>query len=86
MGIARPAREKSRLKPEVLRNLILSLCSNQFLTVNELAYLLKRDSGGLRKNHIKKLVEMGKLEPRYPNTPSHKNQAYKTVQHTESNN
>lgn len=77
--IARPAREKKRLKPEILRSLILLLCSDRFLTVAELSYYLKRDQDGLRKNHIKELVDINKLELRYPNTPNHRHQAYKTV-------
>jgi hypothetical protein len=77
--IARPARENKRLKPEILRNLILSLCCDRFLTLTELSYFLERGRDGLRKNHIKKLVDMNKLELRYPNTPNHRNQAYKTV-------
>ncbi|MGY0691288.1 hypothetical protein ACW2QC_00680 [Virgibacillus sp. FSP13] len=80
LEIARPAREKFRLRPEELRSLILLLCSDRFLTLHELSQLLNREASGLRKNHIKKPVKLNKLELRYPDTPSHKNQAYKAVQ------
>ncbi|GGB51894.1 hypothetical protein GCM10011409_31850 [Lentibacillus populi] len=56
------------------------LCTDRFLTLHELSQLLRRESNGLRKNHIKKLLEMKKLRLRYPDVPSHRNQAYKTVQ------
>jgi predicted HTH transcriptional regulator len=79
MEISKIAREKKRLHPEVLRDLILSLCSNQFLTISELSRYLARNTDGLRKNHVKKLVETNQLELRYPKTPNHRHQAYKTV-------
>lgn len=85
MEIARPAREKSRIKPDILRVLILTLCSDQFLTINEIAHYLNRDAAGLRKNHIKRLVENHQLELRYPHTPNHKYQAYKAVKNSIEN-
>jgi ATP-dependent DNA helicase RecG len=79
MEISMPARKKKRLKAEELREIILSLCKNRFLTAAELSHFLNRNVDGLRKNHIKKLVEMNQLALRYPNTPNHIDQAYKTV-------
>jgi|SRR5690625_45512 len=79
MEISKPAREKKRLNPVVLREIILSLCTNRFLPVAELSYYLRRNADGLRRNHIKKLAEMNRIELRYPNTPNHSDQAYKSV-------
>ncbi|SIS62823.1 ATP-binding protein [Salimicrobium flavidum] len=80
LAIASPARDKSRLNPEKMKAIILELCQYRFLTITELSDLLDRKSrNGLRVSYIKPLVQDGKLALRYPETPSHVHQAYKTV-------
>ncbi|MDC3418712.1 hypothetical protein NC799_17950 [Aquibacillus sp. 3ASR75-54] len=44
LAIAKPARENARLKPVIMRELILSLCKEQFLSLNELSELLNREA------------------------------------------
>ena len=76
--IAKQAREKSRLKPTKMKKIIISLCEKQYLTLEELAHILMRDKSGIRK-YLRELVEENQLGLRYPNTPSIRNQAYKSV-------
>ncbi|MET3684464.1 putative HTH transcriptional regulator [Alkalibacillus flavidus] len=76
--IAETARESKRLKAEKMQEIILTLCSYKYLTINELSDLTGREGNALRRIHIRPLVENSLLELRYPETPQHRNQAYKT--------
>ncbi|MBB6446069.1 hypothetical protein [Bacillus benzoevorans] len=76
--IAKPARENTRLQPTEMKKLILSLCNEQFLSLSELTHILKREKSGVRR-YVRELVEEEKLKLRYPKVPSHKKQAYKSV-------
>lgn len=51
--IAQPALDKRKMQPDELKELILSLCREQFLTVVEWADLLNRQAGHIGKRHIR---------------------------------
>lgn len=74
--LAKPAREKARLRPEKLKNTILLLCSRTPLSVSELADLLKRSKHHLRPQ-LRDLIQQDKLEYTHPESPRHPNQKYR---------
>lgn len=60
-------------------SIILQITQHHYLTSNLLAELLSRKTSTLRKRYLSKLVKDGYLTLAYPNTPTHKNQAYRTT-------
>lgn len=77
LKIATLAREKKRLPPETLEQIILELCSVQPLKLKELGDLLQR-SENLIRSKLSKLVKDGHLQLLYPENISHPKQAYIT--------
>ncbi len=78
IAIAQPAREKAKLPPEQMEDLIIALCQDRFLTASELAQLLKRGPGTTRR-YLTPLVKRQAVRMRYPDDPSHPEQAYTSV-------
>jgi ATP-dependent DNA helicase RecG len=79
LEIALPVSSKGKAKPEVVKSTLMELCSGRFLTLNELAVLVKRSPVDLRQRFIKSMVDDEKtLERRYPQQPNHEQQAYRT--------
>ncbi|WFF38314.1 putative DNA binding domain-containing protein [Moraxella nasibovis] len=78
--ITKPAKDKKRLKPELMQALIIELCLNHYLTSKVLAQLLDRNQQFLRADYLLPMVKNGKLILAYPNQPTHENQAYKSTQ------
>ncbi|MDZ4786433.1 MAG: putative DNA binding domain-containing protein [bacterium] len=79
LEIAAPVREKQRVSPELMRNTILKLCSERYLTVKRLAELLNRRSETIRTHFINPMWSDKFLELKYPNEPTHPQQAYRTL-------
>lgn len=77
LEIARPIRESDRSVPEKIEATILALCENQFLTLRQIAELLKRQPDNLRERYIAALMQRGLLELRFPSAPNHPDQAYR---------
>lgn len=67
-----------RAKPQHLREAVLTICEGRFLTLQEIADILNRNETHLRKTIINPLLESNELILKYPNKPTHMNQAYKT--------
>lgn len=67
-----------RAKPEHLKEAVLTICEGRFLTLQEIAEILNRNETHLRKTIINPLLESKELILKYPNKPTHMNQAYKT--------
>ena len=85
--IADKARDKKRLSPEGAENIILELCSRQFLTIGMLAQIMDRKIDTLRKRYLSPMVKANKLCLAFPTTPTHEKQAYRTnteFNHTEN--
>ena len=61
-----------------VREAILHLCSEDYLTVDAVAAALNRAPATVQQNYVSKMVAEGRLEPRYPDTPNHPSQAYRT--------
>lgn len=78
VALAAPVKASRRAAPELVRKVVLDLCENRFLTLRELAELLGRTKQNLRDRYITELVRDGRLELRYPDTPNHRDQGYRT--------
>ncbi len=77
-AIAKPVREKGKVSSEVMRKMILEVCQGVFLTNQQLAEVLDRSTHTLRTAYLKDMVKEGLLELRYPDKPTHQDQAYRT--------
>ena len=78
LEIARPAREKKKLVPELTKRLIQLLCQNEPLTAEQLGELLDRRKDKLQENFLAPMVANGELQLRYPDQLTHPEQAYRT--------
>ena len=78
-AMAEPIRSASRANPEKVKALILRLCQGRFLTLQQLSRLLNRHPAGLRGRLLSPMVKAHELEWRYPTSPNHEQQAYRTV-------
>ncbi|QNH60359.1 Fic family protein [Limnospira indica] len=77
--IAAPVRAKSRISKEIVEQVILKLCSEHYLPLRTLADLLKREPDSIRNHYVNPMLKQGLLEARYPNEPTHPQQAYRTL-------
>lgn len=78
LEIARPAREKKKLVPELTKRLIQRLCQNEPLTAEQLGESLDRRKEKLQENFLAQMVANGELQLRYPDQITHPEQAYRT--------
>jgi len=74
--ISEPARLKQRLAPEGMEAVIIQLCEKQWLTKNHFEVLLNRSGDGIRNRFLTPLVKESRLKLKYPEIPSHIEQAY----------
>lgn len=78
--IARPVREAGKAPAQLVRRTILQLCQGRFLTLRELSTLLNRQPESLRDAYVRNMLSDGLLELRFPDRPSHRDQAYRAKQ------
>jgi ATP-dependent DNA helicase RecG len=76
LEIAAQARNKKRLPPQEMEQLILQLCTDRWLTRSQLGKLVHRHAEGLRSRFLGPMVEHGLLRLRYPDKPNRTDQAY----------
>ncbi len=67
----------ARPRQDALRSVIRRLCTVRELTAVELGGLLDIRPDNLTRRHLSPMVERGELERRYPDAPSHPEQAYR---------
>ncbi len=79
LQIAGPVRATGAAPQSIVRATILALCSERFLSLRELAYLLNRNPETLRNEYVSKMIRSGQLAPRYPEQPRHRQQAYRSA-------
>jgi hypothetical protein len=58
---------------------IAQLCAGHWRTPGWLADQLKMQAGKLSDRHLAPMVKIGTLERRYPESPTHPEQAYRTA-------
>jgi ATP-dependent DNA helicase RecG len=68
-----------RLPKQVMRRIILHICSGQYIPLSILAYFLNRSPDALRKQHLTEMVRDRQLVLAFPATPTHEKQAYKAT-------
>jgi predicted HTH transcriptional regulator len=78
LRIAEPVRRSPRMEPGKLEQVIVQLCQNQWLTGREIGRLLNRNADGLRSRYLVSMVAQGVLKLRFPDKPSHSDQAYRS--------
>ncbi|THB69603.1 MAG: AAA family ATPase [Gammaproteobacteria bacterium] len=71
--------KKKKAPSDEVKSVIVKLCAEQPLRLEELELLLNRSGESLRKNYIQQLVRSKKLTLKYPTKPNHPQQAYITV-------
>ena len=76
LEIATPVREKQRVSPDLMRNIIVKLCSKGYLTLKTLAALLNRSPETIRTHFINPMISEKLLELKYPEQINHPQQAY----------
>ncbi len=79
-AIAEPVRTVRRSDPSLSRDVIIRLCDNRFLMLNQLSELLGRESESLRKRLIGSMLQEKLLEWRFPQQPNHERQAYRATE------
>jgi ATP-dependent DNA helicase RecG len=72
------AREKKRLNADLFRSIIMDVCRDQYLHIGVLAELLNRTNQNIRQNHLKEMVQEGKVSMAFPHTPNSPKQGYTT--------
>ena len=77
--IAHEPRVKKKIPRGQMIEVILKLCSEQYVTTSALAILLNRDSETLRGQYLSKLKNERKLEMAFPRTPTDPKQAYLAI-------
>lgn len=75
-AIARQVAESGKVSASAMRDAILQLCTDRFLTTEELAGLLNRTPENLRSRHLTPMVAEGVLRLRYPEATNRPDQAY----------
>jgi ATP-dependent DNA helicase RecG len=76
-GLAARVRDARKVPQDVLRSVLLDLCADRFLTIQQLAGLMGRNAAKLRDRHVRPLLEGGLLVARFPDVPNHPDQAYR---------
>lgn len=78
-ALAAPMRKLGKVSNKAqAEQVILALCSQQWLALRTLARLLDRAPDSLRNHYINPMLRDGRLRARVPGTPNHPGQAYKT--------
>ena len=83
MKISEHVREKKKAAKEDVRNVILRLCKDEFLTQRELSRLLGRSPHTLRNGYLAQMIQSRQLELKYPESVSHPHQAYRSCRENE---
>ena len=67
-----------KLPVKKMESLILLLCTQRWLTLNELSVLLERDSKAIQDQYLSRMLNEEKLYLKYADKKNHPNQAYMT--------
>lgn len=73
-------RRRGKLPVEMMKDVILTLCSGHYVTLACLSKLVQRDSDAFRQQYLKPLTKDGKLKLAFPTAPTHAKQAYRSAE------
>ena len=76
--LAKPVAMRGKAPRGKVEEVILALCSQGPLRLDELTHLLNRSADFLRKHYLQPMVRARRLKLLYPTTPNHPRQAYIT--------
>ena len=79
LEIARPARDKKKLVPELTKKLLRRLCSSTYLTADQLGLLLDRRKDKLQQNYLANMVAEGQLQLRFLDQATHRRTSPNTL-------
>lgn len=71
-------RGAQRVKPDLMRQAIEAVCAEDYLTAQQIANLLGRSKKRLQDEFLGPMCAVGLLTMRFPDTPNHRQQAYRT--------
>ena len=74
--LANEPRQKKRLSPEKMKEVILSLAEDKYITISCLAVLVNREVESLRQLYLTQMVRENSLTIAFPRTPNDPRQAY----------
>jgi hypothetical protein len=74
--LALESKNNKRLPKEVMQSIILSVCSENYVSRPVLSELLNRSSEALRQSHLTSMVRVGVLSYAFPQQPNHEKQGY----------
>lgn len=77
LALAAPARQKARVAPALMKDIIRRLCTGRYLTCTQIGSLVSRHPEGIRNRFLTDMVREGSLQAKYPD-PTHPDQAYQT--------
>lgn len=78
-GTAKLPMTKPKIGQDEMRDVLLNLCRGHYVTGTVLAALVNRDAKALQQNHLRPLVQQGKLKFAFPTAPTHEMQAYRSM-------
>lgn len=77
LAIASVLEGRRRSDPSTIRRVILLLCEGRYLTISDIARIIRRKPGTVRDQYVIPMKDEGLLVPRYAQ-PRHPSQAYTT--------
>jgi len=75
-NLASESKNNKRLSKEVMQSIILSVCSEHYVSRPVLSELLSRSSDALRQSYLTSMVRDGVLSYAFPQQPTHEKQGY----------
>jgi ATP-dependent DNA helicase RecG len=75
-SLAEPVASKGKAPVALVREVICSLCTDRYLTAEELSHLLNRNQNNIRNRYLTPMVTEGLLTLRYPDSVNRPDQAY----------
>ncbi|OZA96405.1 MAG: hypothetical protein B7X52_05295 [Thiotrichales bacterium 34-46-19] len=80
-GMSAEPRMQNKLNSVRMKQIILSICQDHFISLASLAHLLNRNPDALRQQYLKPMTKDGSLVLAFPTTPTHEKQAYRSLEH-----
>jgi predicted HTH transcriptional regulator len=74
--VVEEVRNKKRVAREKMEQAILAVCALGYLSGEDLAHILNRDSVALKNHYLTRLVREGRLALKFPQQPNHPGQQY----------